>query len=102
MRVLLRIVNFRAPRALNLGCAPAARSRPGGGLAPQKVFRQRRKVRRRGEKRWRASSVALHVGRKLEEEAGRYGVNFKHVYLNLRLESVTRFILYSGRARRSA
>ena len=42
------------------------------------------------------SSVALHVGRKLEEEAGRYGVNFKHVYLNLRLESATRFILYSS------
>lgn len=42
------------------------------------------------------SSVALHVGRLLEEEARRYEIDFRHVYLNLRLESTTRFVLYSS------
>ena len=42
------------------------------------------------------SSVALHVGRLLREEAGRYEIDLRHVYLNLRLESTTRFVLYSS------
>ena len=42
------------------------------------------------------SSVARHVGRMLEEEAKQHEISFRHVYLNLRLESATRFVLYSS------
>jgi len=44
------------------------------------------------------SSVAFHVGKLLKKEAEEHAINLKHVYLNLKLESATKFVLYSSLA----
>ena len=42
------------------------------------------------------SNITYHVGRVLEEGTKQHKINFSYVYLNLGLESATRFVLCSS------
>ncbi|MCD6458036.1 MAG: hypothetical protein DRJ44_01505 [Thermoprotei archaeon] len=46
------------------------------------------------------TSVAFHVGRKIEADARERNVDLKHVYVNMKLESTSKFVMYSNIARK--
>ena len=46
------------------------------------------------------TSVAFHVGRKIEEMAKERNTDLKHVYVNMKLESTSKFVMYSNIARK--